>query len=131
MRTRKPESQKEGHTMLLESYFNVRQFIRKEIHAEFNPQQESIFLVVCMNDGITQPEICEALDMPQGTVSRNILRLSDNYVKDPRTGAYKQVGYGLVDSRQDEVIDSRRRSVFLTKKGKAIKARLEELLASK
>lgn len=93
--------------------YNTLELVRKELSKAIPAQQLSIFLAVVLNPGITQTEISENLDMPQGTVSRNVSQLEN--------------GYGLVVTRPDTSIDTRRVAVWLTKKGEALRDKIASL----
>jgi DNA-binding MarR family transcriptional regulator len=78
---------------------------------EMPVQQMLVFCWVALNEGGVQRDLCEALDMPNSTASRNLAALSDVH----RLG--KQ-GLGLVtwtESKQDRRV----KLLCLTKKGKA------------
>jgi DNA-binding MarR family transcriptional regulator len=102
--------------MDINHFRNVINFIRKEIYMDFPLPQLEVFLLVIENDGISQSDISKRLDMPQGTVSRNVAKLSSKVIKKD-DGSYEKVGYGLLENRPDQ-IESRSYNVFLTDKGK-------------
>jgi DNA-binding MarR family transcriptional regulator len=93
-------------------------FIRAAVHKDIAMPQLAIFLLVAENDGITQTEIAERFNMPQGTVSRNVAKLGHLMTKDSK-GNWKQMGYELVENIPDQH-ETRRNAVFLTNKGKQI-----------
>ena len=103
---------------------NIKQFykglrcISGVVHKDIAMPQLTILLLVAENEGISSPEISEWLDMPQGTVSRNVIKLSHKLVQNAK-GEWRQVGYDLVETRPD-IHETRRHSVYLTKKGKQV-----------
>ncbi|NIT54782.1 MAG: hypothetical protein GWN00_00610 [Aliifodinibius sp.] len=99
--------------------FKVLNRIRAEMGGEYTPQQLEILLLCYVRPGITQTEISQILDMPQASVSRNCLKLGKKAVKNPQ-GRFKVVGAGLIQTRQDEVYDSRRYACWLTEDGTAL-----------
>lgn len=113
------------HKMKLQAFFKIQEMLRKEFGGEYAPQQLSIFLLVALRPGITHTEIMSALDMPQGTVSRNIAKLTLR--RHPDTG--REMGYGLVENRTDELYDARRNAVYLTAKGKQLIQRLKTAIS--
>jgi DNA-binding MarR family transcriptional regulator len=108
-------------------FFAVLEMIRKEMGGDYAPQQLSILLLCFLRSGITHGEIGEMLSMTQASVSRNVTRLSAKTVQDER-GNPKQKGFGLAENRQDEMIDTRRSAVFLTKKGEQFLAKIQRAL---
>lgn len=84
--------------------------------------QMMIFLAVCNNEGITTLELSDYLDMPQGSLSRNLKKL----------GIYKnskgeKAGFDLVQARPD--YENRRTlAVYLTDRGRRLKAELKKIL---
>ncbi|MCP3942533.1 MAG: winged helix-turn-helix transcriptional regulator [Desulfobacteraceae bacterium] len=101
--------------------------LRREIHAEIPPQQILIFLLVAMDQGLGQNEIASTLIMHEGTVSRNIARLGQRKHK-TADGKIETVGYGLIETRQDDYDDIRKKCVYLTDKGLEILTRLMKKL---
>jgi DNA-binding MarR family transcriptional regulator len=83
--------------------------------------QISIFLLVAEKPGITMTDISVELDMPQGTVSRNIKELTKYLDR------YKNsCGYDLLKVEPD-MEERRRFACFLSNKGKRIVSELEEI----
>ena len=66
--------------------------------------------------------------MPQGTVSRNIAKLGSKLVREAKS-QYRDIGYGLVVNR-DDAVDPRRNAVYLTSKGKQLKAEVAQTFAA-
>lgn len=102
--------------------------IRKEINDGITQQQLSMFLMVAHNEGTLQGELAKILGLPEASVSRNLRKLGTKYRK---TGGdmLEKTGYGLMESRQDDYTDNRKRSVYLTKKGSAVIQRLCDALS--
>jgi DNA-binding MarR family transcriptional regulator len=96
----------------------VHETIRELIHQEIPAQQLSIFYLVAENEGITHGEIAKELRMPQATVSRNVAKLSSKMVEG-RDRELVDVGYGLVENR-DDIVDPRRNAVYTTPKGQEV-----------
>ena len=99
---------------------------RSEIFAELPIQQLGIIVKVALNPGITHSELAEELVMPQGTVSRNVKRLSTSIGEDD-DGNVVKIGLDILQNKPDDRIDSRRAAVWLTKRGKAFVRKLQEL----
>ena len=103
--------------------YQYTEAIRSEINAEIPPQQILIFYLIALNEGIGQVEIANMLAMPEGTVSRNVSKLCARMRRTPE-GGVAMVGYGLLETRQDDVDDSRKKCVYLTDKGVRVLTRL-------
>lgn len=93
--------------------FRSVEYIRREIHPDMAMNQLRIFLYVADNEGITMPDLSERLGMPQGSLSRNIKKLSRFNEKG------KMQGYDLV-YREPDLDERRRFAVYLTKRGKEV-----------
>jgi DNA-binding MarR family transcriptional regulator len=74
-------------------------------------------MLVALNEGITQTEIEEILQIPNGTASRNTSKLAQHVVD--RKGGPKNIGLGLIFKAPDPD-SSRRNALFLTEKGKEV-----------
>ena len=95
--------------------------VRREVHKDFAMPQLHLFLLVCIDDGVTQPDLAKRAAMPQATVSRNMRILGRVYNKQN-----DQIeGYDLVEAKPD-LYERRRLACFLTIKGK----RVRDLLAT-
>jgi DNA-binding MarR family transcriptional regulator len=79
-------------------------------------QQQLVLCHVALNEGTTQRDLCQALDMAVSTASRNIASLSEVH----RLG---KPGLGLVTWIED-VQDRRSKLLMLTPKGRAFVGRL-------
>jgi len=95
----------------------VMELLRKRISKSMPSQHIALFLAVAENPGITMPELMEFLDMPQGTVSRNVKLLS-NYVE-REAGVTRRKGYNLLRTQPDP--ENRQiLAVHMTGKGHAL-----------
>lgn len=101
--------------------FDALRLIRQRVSKDMPTQQILLLLTVARRPGITMPELMQTLDMPQGTVSRNVKALAhsvswQNGIAVPR-------GYGLLrtmpSSENRQVL-----AVFLTGRGETL---IEEL----
>lgn len=101
--------------------FDALQFLRSRISRELPIQQAMLLLTVAGRPGITMPELMTALDMPQGTVSRNVKALSHSVSW--QNGIAVPHGYGLLRT-QPSVNHRQVLAVFLTGRGEAL---VEEL----
>jgi len=110
--------------MKAHQFLRVQEMIRKELGGDYAPQQLSILVLVSLREGITHTEIANVLNMPQGTVSRNVSKLA---LRRSRNGG-NLVGYGLVENREDLVYDPRRKAVYLTEKGKELMDKIERAI---
>jgi DNA-binding MarR family transcriptional regulator len=108
--------------MKLMQLVKMLEFVRKEFSGDYSPLQFSVLLYAEMRPGITQTELCQILNVNQGTISRACKRLSSDTM--PRG----ESGYGLVDNRPDEVYDARRLAVYLTPAGKDFMAKVKNHL---
>lgn len=99
----------------------VIEFIREYISGDLALPQLAVYLTVCSEEGITMPELAEVLNMPQGSVSRNVKRLC-KYEEGGRLQ-----GYDLLTTAPD-IRDRKRLAVYLTEQGKALATKLESLL---
>lgn len=101
--------------------FDALKLIRQRVSKDMPTQQILLLLTVARHPGITMPELMQTLDMPQGTVSRNVKALAhsvswQNGIAVPR-------GYGLL--RTLPSVENRQvLAVFLTERGKTL---IEEL----
>lgn len=93
----------------------------RTVHREMPAQQVAMLLLVAQQPGITMPELGEKLDMPQGSVSRNVASLS-------KFQGLNKPGDDLVVA--DELPEDRRvKTVTLTRKGERVVAKLAEILS--
>lgn len=97
--------------------FDVLQFLRSRVNRDLPIQQAILLLAVAEKPGITMPELMQALDMPQGTVSRNVKALSHSVAWQNGVGVPR--GYGLL--RTMPSVENRQvLAVYLTGRGEAL-----------
>ena len=75
------------------------QILRQALSKELPSQQIVLYLSVVQQPGITMPELCRQLNMPQGTVSRNVKALSE--YAERIDGVLVVKGYGLIRTEPD------------------------------
>lgn len=106
--------------------FDVLQFLRSRVNRDLPIQQAVLLLTVAERPGITMPELMQALDMPQGTVSRNVKALSHSVSL--QNGIAVPRGYGLL--RTMPSVDNRQvLAVYLTGRGEVLIEEVAFLLA--
>lgn len=98
--------------MKADALFRVLEYFRTNVNKEIRVHQVSMFLMACIDDGITMTEIGDKLDAPQGNISRNANML-----------AYK---YGLVSLIPDPQ-EPRRLGLYLTGRGREVKKIFEAM----
>jgi len=103
----------------------VVNLFRRELNKDLPSQHIAMLLTVAMQPGITMPELCKELDMPQGTVSRNVKLLSAGASRNGSDSARK--GYGLLETDQAST-NRYQLSVFLTSKGERLMEQVAELM---
>ena len=79
-------------------------------------QQQLVLCHIALNEGTTQRDLCQALDMAVSTASRNIAALSEVH----RLG---KSGLGLVTWTED-VLDRRSKLLMLAPKGRSFMRRI-------
>ena len=96
----------------------VIELLRKQLNKDLPSQHIALLLAVAQQPGITMPELCKQLDMPQGTVSRNVKLMSHFCDKKGNDGVTKR-GYGLLET--DQAPSNRYQlAVFLTAEGERL-----------
>jgi len=70
------------------------ELLRKRINKGMPGQQMCLLLTVAVRPGVTMQELTQLLDMPQGSVSRNIKALS--YYRERENGISQLKGRGLL-----------------------------------
>jgi len=106
--------------------YNVIEHLRKNVNKDFPSQHIAIFLAVAQNPGITMPELISQLDMPQGTLSRNVKLLSRFMEHD--NGKTSLKGHDLL--RTEPVPTGRHAlAVYLTDKGRFLLRELQDIMA--
>ena len=111
--------------MEYENIFKINKivkYIRENVTNDLALPQLAIYLTVCRDEGITMPELRERLGMPQGSLSRNIKRLSKYYEGE------KIQGYDLLTTIPD-IHERKKLAVYLTDQGKALREELNNLLS--
>ncbi len=112
----------------IQRFAEAIRLVQKQTRRNVPAQQIQMFLLVGANPGITMPELGRALDMPQGTVSRNVKALSQylEWVD----GEQRRQGYGLLYAELDEV-GSQTLAVYLTDAGKAVLRDLQKVITDR
>lgn len=83
-----------------------------------------IYLSVCNHEGINMTDLAAELDMPQGSLSRNVKKLSQYKNKHGN-----RAGFDLIEAKPD--FDNRRTlALYLTDKGRELRAKLEKCLGN-
>lgn len=93
----------------------------RKIDPEMQAHTINIFVMVCMNPGITMKDLGNRLGVSQATMSRNIAALG-------KVHRLNRPGYDLLQAEEDPV-ERRRKIVNLTAKGKRVKESLEAIFA--
>lgn len=93
----------------------------RKIDPEMQAHTINIFVMVCMNPGITMKDLGNRLGVSQATMSRNIAALG-------KVHRLNRPGYDLLQAEEDPV-ERRRKVVNLTAKGKRVKESLEAVFA--
>lgn len=83
----------------IERLRGITKYLRTEVNSELPIQHLAILIEVARKDGITMPEISVNLNMPSGSLSRNIKILSRYMEKN------EMKGYDLVEVRDGGVIN--------------------------
>ncbi|RME39344.1 MAG: MarR family transcriptional regulator [Deltaproteobacteria bacterium] len=109
--------------------FAALELVRRRLNKAIPTQQLSLLLAVAENPGITMPELCRLLDMPQGTVSRNVKMLS-HYIDRSAQGVLRPRGYGLLRTQPDRH-NPLALAVYLTGKGEALVQEIERILSDR
>jgi len=101
--------------------FEAVELLRKSVKKDMPSQHISILLTVSQRPGVTMPELCQVLEMPQGTLSRNIKILS--HFLERENGIATVKGLGLLYTEQD-LANPHALAVYLTEEGRAVVAEL-------
>lgn len=105
--------------------------LQQKIYAEFPIQQLKLLAKVAEHakTGVTMPELMALTKMPQGSLSRNIKKLSTYLEPDEdNPNIKKEGGYGLVRTVPD-MVNRRSFRVFITKKGEKLVEKLAEVVS--
>lgn len=92
----------------------------RDVHVDFPATAIHCLLTVMAEEGITQMEVAQRINMPKSTCSRNMRLLS------PRLGPEKE-GMGLIELRVDPM-DYRHKGAYLTPKGVDLREKIKELM---
>lgn len=104
----------------------VIELLRKQLNKDLPSQHIALLLAVAQQPGITMPELCEQLDMPQGTVSRNVKLMTHFCDKKGNCGVTKK-GYGLLET--DQAPSNRYQlAVFLTAEGERLVQKMARVM---
>lgn len=103
----------------------IVEHFRRNVNKDMPSQHIAIFLAVAESPGITMPELIRKLDMPQGTLSRNVKLLS-RYVQH-ENGRTQLMGHDLL--RTEPVPTGRHAlAVYLTENGQFLVRELQDLM---
>ncbi|PLX80560.1 MAG: hypothetical protein C0616_08150 [Desulfuromonas sp.] len=105
--------------------FNVVEFLRGRISKSMPIQHVALFLLVAQKQGITMPDLCEQLSMPQGSLSRNVKLLSRFLEKS--NGRMVARGYDLLRT-EPSTANPHALAVFLTPKGEDLVEEMVDML---
>ena len=111
----------------LDILVKILSIFRDEFHKEFSVQQILVLLEVARDEGITNPTLREKLDIPSATMSRITGLLGQQIVS--YHGQRKLSGYNLIRT-EPSLYEPRALSIYLTKKGRLLMDRIEQLLTS-
>lgn len=98
---------------------NILQKVRENIYHDMPVQQFQILCEIAANPGISGVEIRKKMDIPGGSLSRNLKQLSKHMYKDRYSGKTEPRGYDLLDIQIDPY-ETRARVYRLNAKGKAL-----------
>ena len=101
----------------LSTLIEVMDLLRKRLHKDIPLQQIALLFAVAENPGITMPELMKVLNMPQGSISRNVKALS-GYVG-RQEGEVVSRGYDMLRTAPDPN-HPRVRACFLTERGEGL-----------
>ena len=104
----------------------VIELLRRQLNKDLPSQHIALLLAVAQNPGITMPELCKQLDMPQGTVSRNVKLMSHFCDKNGNNSVTKK-GYGLLETDQAPA-NRYQLAVFLTAEGERLVEKLARVM---
>lgn len=117
--------QEEGNMNNISRIFKAVEHLRKNVNKDFPSQHVAIFLAVAQNPGVTMPELIRQLDMPQGTLSRNVKLLSR--FMEHENGKSSLRGHDLL--RTEPVPTGRHAlAVYLTDKGEFLLRELQDIM---
>ncbi|PLY00107.1 MAG: hypothetical protein C0623_07950 [Desulfuromonas sp.] len=105
----------------------VIDMLRRQVNKDLPSQHIALLLAVAQKPGITMPELCKQLEMPQGTVSRNV-KLLTHFCAKNGGGSVTRKGYGLLETEKSSA-NRYQLAVFLTNKGKELVEELARVMA--
>ena len=106
----------------------VVEHLRQNVNKDLPSQHIAIFLAVAENPGVTMPELIRQLDMPQGTLSRNVKLLSRFMERDNGVSILK--GHDLL--RTEPVPTGRHAlAVHLTENGKFLLREIQDIMGER
>lgn len=92
----------------------------REVKVDLPLTQLHILLTVFREEGLSAGEVERRVGQPKSSVTRNIRVLTDRATADRK-------GLGLCETRHDTA-DIRIKNIYLTQEGKALAARIDEIL---
>lgn len=105
--------------------FEAVEMLRKQVKKDIPSQHIALLLTVAQYPGLSMPELCGRLEMPQGTLSRNVKALSRSVERS--AGIAKVEGLGLLYAEQDKT-NRHALAVYLTSKGQELVADLARVI---
>ncbi|MCF6177803.1 MAG: MarR family winged helix-turn-helix transcriptional regulator [Geopsychrobacter sp.] len=111
----------------IDRLFIAVEMLRKQVKKDMPSQHISLLLTVSRHLGATMTELCTLLEMPQGTLSRNVKALSSYVDRSERLASVQ--GLGLLYTEPDKVNHYARR-VYLTEAGRAVVDELEAVISA-
>jgi DNA-binding MarR family transcriptional regulator len=105
----------------------VINIFQREVASDVALSQLKLFVTIAQEEGVTQHELTERLQLNPGTISRNLRMLSK--FAEPGAGGTKVLkGYDLVDQHPD-IYERRRLACHLTIKGHQLKEKILSAMA--
>jgi len=108
----------------LKNIYRIVEIVRKEINKDLPIQQLALYLLVANRPGISMTEICRVLNMPQGSVSRNVKQLGCYLER--RNGHEVVKGLDLLRTAPDPESHCRL-LVFLTCRGQELASQFQSV----
>jgi DNA-binding MarR family transcriptional regulator len=96
--------------------------IFRDIYPDMSIRQAALFVKIAKKEGINHAELTETLNIPQTSVSRNVLRMARRVPHD-KDGSTEITGLDLIENRQD-IHTPKKHAVHLTERGQALRDRL-------
>lgn len=104
----------------------VIEHLRKHVNKDLPSQHIAILLAVIQSPGITMPELITQLNMPQGTLSRNVKLLSRHIADD--NGRSRLKGHDLLRTEPAKA-GRHALAVFLTENGKFLMREIQDIMS--